>query len=131
MAPARHTTRCHLHAPLASLDNDINFGLFSYDAFRALVSHRRPFLCQPAMLPPRKGKRATDRASLKANFTTTQSGGRLRLTDTNHDMPIDDVDNQPLIGSAIFAPLLAAIEPLNPRNTRYVDATVASAVDLE
>ena len=111
--PPRAATYTHLWL----VDNDINFGLFSYDAFRALVSHRRPLLCQPAMLAPRRGRRATDRSSLIVNYTTTHSGGRLRLTDTTHtNKVLDDVDNQPLIDSALFAPLLAAIEPLNTRN---------------
>lgn len=112
------------------LDNDMDFGLFSYDAFRALVSHRRPFVCQPAMLASKKGRRATDRLSLKAQFNTSWAGGRARCTDVKSKVPRDDVDNQPLIDAALFAPLYRAILPLDTRN-QVAQANVVNMIARE
>ena len=109
-----HPARGYTHLWL--LDSDIDFRLFSYPAFKALVSYRRPFLCQPAMLPTKRGRRATDRYSLKPSWTPSLPSGRERCKSRARPIPVDDIDNQPLIDAALFAPLYAAIKPLDTRN---------------
>ena len=98
------------------LDNDMDFRLFSFEAFRALVAYRRPLVCQPAMLAGKRGARATDRQSLRFQPDPQHMAGRARITDIVHRVPMDDVDNQPLIDRALFAPLAAALETLDSRH---------------
>ena len=102
------------------LDNDLDFGLFSYPAFRALVAFRRPFLSQAALLPTRVGRRSSDRFSLVASFPAAQPAGRERLQDRRGRRgahgPRDDIDNQPLIDRLLFAPLYAGIKTLDTRD---------------
>ena len=107
------TTR---YSHLWLLDIDMDFRLFSYQAFRALVAFRRPFLCQPAMLALKKGARATDRWSLASAFSVLQPAGRERLQDVQSKFPLDDVDNQPLIDSLMFPALYAALRGMDSRN---------------
>ena len=68
------------------------------------------------MLALFKGKRATDRYSLKATFDINRPAGRERLQDTKHPVPMDDIDNQPLIDVMILPALHAALEPLDTRD---------------
>lgn len=106
---------------LWKIDSDLEFGLFSYNAFRALVAHRAPFLAQPAILPWKRGKRATDRRSLRARLWSTAGPslevmGRERLL-MHTRPPFDDVEIMcPLIDARILPALAVAIEPMDTRN---------------
>ena len=104
---------------LWKIDSDLGFGLFRYQAFAALVAHRAPFLCQPAIVPWMRGKRATDRASLRAQlapFPTPHVLGRERLL-LPVTPPKDDVEIMcPLIDARILPAVAVAIEPMDTRN---------------
>ena len=104
---------------LWKIDSDLAFGLFQYQTFAALVAHRAPFLSQPAIVPWMRGKRATDRASLRAQLApspTLQVLGRERLM-LKVLPPKDDVEIMcPLIDARILPAVAAAIEPMDTRN---------------
>lgn len=104
-----------LHVHPATRQPGLRFSS-AHNPVHALVAFRRPFICQPAMLALFKGKRATDRYSLKATFDIHRPAGRERLQDTKHHVPLDDVDNQPLIDVMILPALYAALEPLDTRD---------------
>ena len=116
---------------LWKLDSDLDFSLFSFEAFRALVAHRAAFLSQPAILAPKKGGRASDRFSLNAQFTksanstggTLEVSGRERLISGKWlrfqvlPRPVDDMEITCLLMDARMLPALrAAMLPLNPRS---------------
>ena len=107
------------------LDSDLDFGVFHYPAFRALVAHRAPFLSQPAVLPWRKGRRSTDRASLIARIASTSTipateevAGRARILSQGLKVHVrDDVEIMcPLLDAAILPALRTAITPMDTRN---------------
>lgn len=104
---------------LWKIDSDVQFGLFNYDAFHALVAHRAPYLCQPAIVPRLRGKRSTDRASLRAQLApipTPYVFGRQRLLSRTMP-PKDDVEIMcPLIDARILPVVAAAIAPMDTRN---------------
>ncbi len=119
------------YSHLWKLDSDLDFSLFSFEAFRALVAHRGAFLSQPAILAPKRGGRASDRFSLNAQFTrsanstgaTLEVCGRERLTSGKWiryrplPRPVDDMEITCLLMDARMLPALqAAIRPLNPRS---------------
>ena len=104
---------------LWNVDSDLGFGLFRYDAFSALVAHRAPFLAQPAIVPSMRGKRATDRQSLRAVLgpvPTMEVVGRERLLMRTMP-PKDDVEIMcPLIDARILPAVEVAIAPMDTRN---------------
>lgn len=104
---------------LWKIDSDLAFGLFHHETFAALVAHRAPFICQPAIVPWMRGKRATDRASLRAQLAplpTLQVLGRERLL-LKVLPPKDDVEIMcPLIDARILPAVATAIEPMDTRN---------------
>ena len=108
---------------LWKIDSDLDFRLFHYRAFRALVAHRAPLLSQPGILPYKKGRRATDRASLIARIAPTASGpatlevsGRPRVLSKGTRVR-DDVEIMcPLIDVALLPALYAAVAPMDTRN---------------
>ena len=112
------------------LDIDMDFRLFSFTAFRALVAFRRPFLCQPAMLAMKRGGRATDRWSLSSAFSIQQPAGRERLQDVESTFPIDDVDNQPLIDALLFPAFYEALVSTDSRN-QWAQAAVLNSIARE
>ena len=56
-------------------DSDLDFRLFDFAAFRALLGYRAPFLSQPAILPAARAGRASDRMSLGTQFVPGKYGG--------------------------------------------------------
>ena len=114
-----HGAGARRYTHLWKVDSDLSFGLFSYSAFSALVAHRAPFLSQPAIVPMVRGKRSTDRASLRAVLgpqPTDEVMGRERLL-LHTVPPQDDVEIMcPLIDARILPAVAAAIEPMDTRN---------------
>ena len=130
---------------LWKFDADLHFGLFSFQAFRALLAFGAPFLAQPAILPKAKGLRSTDRNGLQALYMSTQRtrsvgptyavAGRERLQGRacikDVDKPLDprrtpykgrvrfldDIETMcPCIDAILLRALLAAIQLLDPAN---------------
>lgn len=110
---------------LWKLDSDLDFGVFHYSAFRALVANRAPFLSQPAILPWKKGRRSTDRLSLVARIASTSTvpvtddvDGRARILSQGLKWHVrDDVEIMcPLMDATMLPALRDAIAPMDTRN---------------
>ena len=129
---------------LWKFDADLDFGLFSFPAFRALLAFGAPFLSQPAILPMAKGTRSSDRSELQALYVSTHISkkvgptyavaGRERLRErmwvNEVDKPFDarrpykgrvrcfdDIETMcPCVDAGLLRAILGAIRSLDPAN---------------
>lgn len=129
---------------LWKFDADLEFALFSFQAFQALLGFNAPFMSQPAILPMAKGMRSSDRNELQALYSPTRItkrfgptpavAGRERLilrgwtneTDKLFDpqhpyagrvRARDDIETMcPCIDTILLPAMRAAIQPLDPAN---------------
>lgn len=108
-------SRVKVYTHLWIIDADLDFRLFSYPAFRALIAYRRPYLANPSFVATKQGRRATDRLGLRAQLSppSLSVAGRDRLL-----LPhlLDDVEfTAPLIDAVLLPAWYEAIAPMDPR----------------
>ena len=122
--------REHGFTHLWKVDSDLDFTLFNEAAFRALVTHRAPIICQPAILRATARSRGSDRFSLNAQLlgstafvgryrllATAMGGWELKRQKPRCAHPPDDVESTcPLIEARVLPALYAALRGLHPRS---------------
>ena len=135
---AREAACSRGYTHLWKIDSDQDMGLVHEEALRALVAHRAPFICQPAILPYHKWGRGSDRTTLQAYLggsdtgprrsnATLQVTGRERLLSAEAQgwllthsharatHPPDDVESTcPIIDVAVLPSLATVLGELDP-----------------